>query len=157
LVGLTVGALIVVAATAIMAPRLATDRSVDARLTAELDGLHSSGYLDGIQDLGVVEIDSSAPEPTRQATVGKLSGTTPMEVGSFTKARLERVTARSSNPYGNQAEDRAENHRLHRDSRAAAPPRSNHRAGRSSRPEDIGRSYLAAAGAGGLGAGCLLR
>ena len=74
LVGLTVGALIVVAATAIMAPRLATDRSVDARLTAELDGLHSSGYLDGIQDLVVVEIDSSAPEPTRQATVGKLSG-----------------------------------------------------------------------------------
>ena len=86
LVALTVGALVVVAATVIMAPRLAADRAGDAELTAELEGLQSSGYLDGMQDLVVVTIDSSASEPTRQATVGTLSGTTPMEVGSFTKA-----------------------------------------------------------------------
>ena len=86
LVALTVGALVVVAAAVIMAPRLATDRAGDARLTAELEGLQSNGYLDGMQDLVVVKIDSSAAEPTRQATVGRLSGTTPMEVGSFTKA-----------------------------------------------------------------------
>ncbi len=86
LVALTVGALVVVAATAIMAPRLAADRTGDSRLTAELARLQRSGYLDGMHDLVVVTIDSNASEPTRQATVGTLSGTTPMEVGSFTKA-----------------------------------------------------------------------
>lgn len=86
LVALTVGALVVVAATAIMAPRLATERAGDPQLIAELEQLQSTGYLDGMQDLVVVNVDLNKAEPTRQATVGTLTGTTPMEVGSFTKA-----------------------------------------------------------------------
>ena len=76
----------VLAATAVMAPRLASTPHGDPGLTAQLQDLTKSGALRGFQDLAVSEVDLSGSKPVRQASIGSLTASSPMEIGSITKA-----------------------------------------------------------------------
>lgn len=83
----------VVAATTVLAPSLATTQHGDRDLTAQLQELADTGALHGFHDLAVSEVDLSATEPVREATIGSLSASSPMEIGSITKALTGLVVA----------------------------------------------------------------
>ena len=94
-VALSVAALVVVVATGVLAPRLATDRTGDADLLAQLEDQRSKGLLTGFQALAVAEVDLGGGQPVRSASVGDLTSTTPVEIGSVTKALTGLVIADS--------------------------------------------------------------
>ena len=83
----------VVCATAILAPSLATTLHGDPDLTGQLHELAETGALRGFQDLAVSEVDLSATEPVREAAIGSLTASSPMEIGSITKALTGLVVA----------------------------------------------------------------
>jgi CubicO group peptidase (beta-lactamase class C family) len=85
-VALSVAALVVVAATGVLAPRLATERTGDPDLLALLEDQQNMGLLAGFHDLVVAEVDLGNDEIVRSASVGDLTSTTPVEIGSVTKA-----------------------------------------------------------------------
>ncbi len=95
LLTLVVASVTVLAASAALAPSLATTQSGDPDLTGQLQGLADDGALQGFHDLAVSEVDLSASEPVREATIGSMSASSPMEVGSITKALTGLVVADS--------------------------------------------------------------
>ncbi len=88
---------VVLAVTAIaIAPRLSTDISGNPALLARVDALRDAGDLEGYRDLLVVTVDRSTADPVQQVHVG-LSSTTPVEIGSVTKAMTGLVIADAIN------------------------------------------------------------
>lgn len=77
------------------APQLATTRQGDPALLGQLSGLQQMGGLQGFQDLAVVKVTPGADQPVRLATIGTATATTPMEIGSITKALTGLVIADS--------------------------------------------------------------
>jgi beta-lactamase family protein len=94
-VALSVAALVVVAATGVLAPRLAAARTGDSYLLAQLADQQNMGLLAGLHDLAVAEVDLGDGEPVRSASVGDLTSSTPVEIGSVTKALTGLVIADS--------------------------------------------------------------
>ncbi len=88
----TIAALAVVVTSWMLAPDLATARNGDPVVLAHLEGQRSMGMLYGFKDIAVAEIDLDAPDPVRLAGLGA-TATTPMEVGSVTKAMTGLVIA----------------------------------------------------------------
>jgi CubicO group peptidase (beta-lactamase class C family) len=76
----------------VLAPRLATDRNGDVAVLAHLDHEAGMDMLAGAHDVAVAEVDVNAPQPVRLAGIG-VDHTTPMEVGSITKAMTGLVIA----------------------------------------------------------------
>jgi hypothetical protein len=85
-VALTLTAVVIAAVSWSHAPQLATSRSGDPQLLAQLSGLKRMGRLQGFQDVAVAKIDMDAPQPVSLASLGAATATTPMEIGSITKA-----------------------------------------------------------------------
>lgn len=75
-----------------LAPSLATARNGDPQVLTHLDQQAGWGMLTGYHNLAVAEIDLDAPRPVRLAGIGA-DDTTPMEVGSMTKAMTGLVIA----------------------------------------------------------------
>ena len=92
LVTVLVGAVTVAVASWALAPNLATARNGDTAVLAHLDDQASMGLLAGYQDVAVAEIDLDATQPVRLAGIGA-DDTTPMEIGSMTKAMTGLVIA----------------------------------------------------------------
>jgi len=91
-VTVAMAAVLVTVAVWVHAAQLATDANGDAPLLARIDHLHAMGALAGYQDLAIAEVDLDAPQPVRLAGLGA-TDTTPMEVGSLTKAMTGLVIA----------------------------------------------------------------
>ena len=87
-----VGAVAVALASWTLAPDLAATRNGDSAVLAHLDHQASMGMLAGYESVAVAEIDLDATQPVRLAGIGA-DGTTPMEVGSMTKALTGLVIA----------------------------------------------------------------
>ena len=87
-----VAALAVFVTSWMLTPNLATDRNGDPTVLAHLEKQRDIGMLYGFQDIAVAEIDLDAPAPVRLAGLGA-TATTPMEVGSVTKAMTGLVIA----------------------------------------------------------------
>ena len=87
-----IGAVTVAVASWALAPNLATARNGDTAVLAHLDHQASMGMLAGYQDVAVAEVDLDAAQPVRLAGIGA-DDTTPMEVGSMTKAMTGLVIA----------------------------------------------------------------
>jgi CubicO group peptidase (beta-lactamase class C family) len=68
------------------APHLKSARHGDTALLNQLNGLREMGRLDGYQDLAVAKVDLADARSVRFANLGSVSETTPMEIGSLTKA-----------------------------------------------------------------------
>jgi CubicO group peptidase (beta-lactamase class C family) len=92
LVTVTVGVLTVIAVSWLVAPDLASDRTGDPTLLAQLDHERSTGRLAGLHDVAVAQIDLGAHHAVRVAGLGA-DETTPMEIGSITKAMTGLVIA----------------------------------------------------------------
>ena len=96
LVSLLVASVLVAVVMWTVAPRLAGDRQGDPRVLAQIASQQRLGMLSGQQDLAVAEVEPGSVTPVRLATVGAdLTPTTPMEVGSLTKAMTGLVVADS--------------------------------------------------------------
>lgn len=91
-VALAVTGVVVATTVAIMAPQLATAGHGDAGLLARLASLRSTGTLDGFHDLSIATVDLGTARPVRLASLGTTS-TTPMEIGSISKAMTGLVIA----------------------------------------------------------------
>ena len=78
----------------VLAPNLATARNGDPAVLAHLDQQAGWGMLAGYHDVAVAEVDLDATQPVRLAGIGA-DDTTPMEVGSMTKAMTGLVIADS--------------------------------------------------------------
>jgi CubicO group peptidase (beta-lactamase class C family) len=91
---LILAALVVAVTVWAQAPQLSTSRSGDAALLAQLDGLSAMGGLDGFEDPTVAKVDLGASQPVRVAGIGA-TATTPMEIGSLTKALTGLIIADS--------------------------------------------------------------
>lgn len=89
---LLVGAVTVAIVSWALAPDLAATRNGDSAVLAHLDHQASMGMLAGYESVAVAEIDLDATQPVRLAGIGA-DGTTPMEVGSMTKAMTGLVLA----------------------------------------------------------------
>ena len=76
----------------VLAPNLADTRNGDAAVLDHLDDQASMGMLDGLHDIAVAEIDLEGTRPVKLAGLGA-DETTPMEVGSMTKAMTGLVIA----------------------------------------------------------------
>ncbi len=87
-----IGAVTVAVASWVLAPDLATVRNGDATVLAHLDHQASRGWLTGFHGVAVAEVDLDATHPVRLAGIGA-DDTTPMEVGSMTKAMTGLVIA----------------------------------------------------------------
>ncbi len=87
-----VGALAVAVASWVLSPNLAHTRNGDATVLAHLDHQASRGWLTGFQGVAVAEVDLGATPPVRLAGIGA-DDSTPMEVGSMTKAMTGLVIA----------------------------------------------------------------
>jgi CubicO group peptidase (beta-lactamase class C family) len=85
-------ALAVLVTSWMLTPNLATDGNGDPTVLAHLEKQREIGKLDGFQDIAVAEIDLDAPDRVRLAGLGA-TATTPMEVGSVTKAMTGLVIA----------------------------------------------------------------
>jgi CubicO group peptidase (beta-lactamase class C family) len=94
LVSVVVAAAAVAVAMSLLSPQLADDRNGDSQLLAKLDGEQNMGMLAGYRDLAVAEVDLNSAQPVRLAGRGARS-TTPMEIGSLTKALTGLVVADS--------------------------------------------------------------
>ena len=89
---IAVAALAVLVTSWMLTPDLATARTGDPAVLAHLEEERSMGLLSGFQDIAVAQIDLDAPVPVRLAGIGA-TATTPMEVGSVTKAMTGLVVA----------------------------------------------------------------
>ena len=76
----------------VLSPDLATARNGDPVVLAHLDQQAGWGMLAGYHDVAVAEVDLDAARPVRLAGIGA-DDTTPMEVGSMTKAMTGLVIA----------------------------------------------------------------
>ena len=75
-----------------MAPDLSAARNGDPTVLAHLDDQASMGMLAGYESVAVAEVDLDSEHPVRLAGIGA-DDTTPMEVGSLTKAMTGLVIA----------------------------------------------------------------
>jgi CubicO group peptidase (beta-lactamase class C family) len=75
-----------------LSPNLAGARNGDRTVLARLDQQAGMGMLAGYHDVAVAEVDLNAAQPVRLAGIGA-DDTTPMEVGSLTKAMTGLVIA----------------------------------------------------------------
>ena len=75
-----------------VSPNLAAARNGDPTVLAHLDQQAGRGMLAGYHDVAVAEVDLDAAQPVRLAGIGA-DDTTPMEVGSMTKAMTGLVIA----------------------------------------------------------------
>lgn len=87
-----IGAVTVLVVSAALSPNLATDRNGDTTVLAHLDQQASWGNLGGYRDVAVAEVNLDAAQPIRLGGLGA-DDTTPMEVGSMTKAMTGLVIA----------------------------------------------------------------
>jgi len=87
-----IGAVAVAVTSWVLAPNLATARSGDPAVLTHLDHQASMGMLGDYQDVAVAEVDLDSAQPVRLAGIGA-DDTTPMEVGSMTKAMTGLVIA----------------------------------------------------------------
>jgi CubicO group peptidase (beta-lactamase class C family) len=87
-----VGAVTVAVVSAVLSPSLAGSRNGDRPVLAHLDQQAGMGMLAGYHDVAVAEVDLDAAQPVRLAGIGA-DDTTPMEVGSMTKAMTGLVIA----------------------------------------------------------------
>jgi CubicO group peptidase (beta-lactamase class C family) len=92
LLTVTVAALAVVVTSWMLTPNLATARNGNPIVLAHLEEQRDMGMLNGFHDIAVAEIDLDAADPVQLAGVGA-TATTPMEVGSVTKAMTGLVIA----------------------------------------------------------------
>jgi CubicO group peptidase (beta-lactamase class C family) len=76
----------------VLSPNLATVRNGDPVFLAHLDRQAGWCMVAGYHDVAVAEVDLAATEPVRLAGIGA-DDTTPMEVGSMTKAMTGLVIA----------------------------------------------------------------
>ncbi len=76
----------------VLAPKLASATNGDPELLAQLDQQVNLGVLAGLHDVAVAEVDLHANHKVRLAGIGA-DDTTPMEVGSLTKAMTGLVIA----------------------------------------------------------------
>ena len=86
------GALTIAVVSWVLDPDLATARNGDPVVLAHLDQQAGWGMLAGYHSLAVAQVDLDATEPVRLAGIGA-DDTTPMEVGSMTKALTGLVIA----------------------------------------------------------------
>lgn len=91
-VTVTIAAVAVAAVSWVLAPDLAKARSGDRAVLTRLADEHRTGMLTGLHDLAVAEVDLDDRQPVRLAGIGA-DATTPMEVGSVTKAMTGLVIA----------------------------------------------------------------
>ena len=87
-----IGAVAVAVASWVLAPNLAAARNGDPAVLAHLDHQASMGTLAGYESVAVAEVDLDSTQPVRLAGIGA-NATTPMEVGSMTKAMTGLVIA----------------------------------------------------------------
>jgi len=87
-----IGAVTVAIASWALSPNLADTRNGDPTVLAHLDHQATEGWLTGYHDVAVAEIELNASRPVRLAGIGA-NGTTPMEIGSMTKAMTGLVIA----------------------------------------------------------------
>jgi CubicO group peptidase (beta-lactamase class C family) len=87
-----IGAVTVAVVSWVWSPDLAVTRTGDPTVLAHLDQQARHGWLTGNHAVAVAEIDLDAAEPVRLAGIGA-DDTTPMEVGSLTKAMTGLVIA----------------------------------------------------------------
>ena len=87
-----IGILGVAVASWAMAPNLSAARNGDPTVLAHLDDQASMGMLAGYESVAVAEVDLDSEHPVRLAGIGA-DDTTPMEVGSLTKAMTGLVIA----------------------------------------------------------------
>jgi CubicO group peptidase (beta-lactamase class C family) len=87
-----IGALTVALVSWALSPNLADTRNGDATVLADVDVQADRGTLAGHHDIAVAEVDLDSAQPVRLAGIGA-DDTTPMEVGSMTKAMTGLVVA----------------------------------------------------------------
>jgi CubicO group peptidase (beta-lactamase class C family) len=87
-----IGALTVAVVSWVLSPDLAVARTGDHTVLAHIDQQARKGWLTGNHAVAVAEIDLGAAQPVRLAGIGA-DDTTPMEVGSMTKAMTGLVIA----------------------------------------------------------------
>ena len=87
-----IGAVIVAVVSWVLSPDLAIARTGDPAVLAHLDQQARNGWLASNHAVAVAEIDLDAAQPVRLAGIGA-DDTTPMEVGSLTKAMTGLVIA----------------------------------------------------------------
>ena len=87
-----VAGIVVTMTSWVLAPHLAAVSNGDPTAMARLDQQAGWGMLAGYHDLAVAQVDLSAAQPVRLAGLGA-DATTPMEVGSLTKAMTGLVIA----------------------------------------------------------------
>ena len=87
-----IGAVTVAVVSWVLSPDLAVARNGDPTVLAHLDQQAQKGWLATNHAVAVAEIDLEAPQRVRLAGIGA-DGTTPMEVGSMTKAMTGLVIA----------------------------------------------------------------
>ena len=87
-----IGAVTVAVVSWVLSPNLAVTRNGDPTVLAHLDQQARHGWLTGNHAVAVAEIDLAAAQPVRLAGIGA-DDTTPMEVGSMTKAMTGLVIA----------------------------------------------------------------
>ena len=87
-----IGAVTVAVVSWVVSPNLAAARNGDPTVLAHLDQQAGMGMLAGYHDVAVAEVDLDAAQPVRLAGIGA-DDTTPMEVGSMTKAMTGLVIA----------------------------------------------------------------
>ena len=87
-----IGAVTVAVVSWVLSPDLAVTRNGDPTVLAHLDQQARQGWLASNHAVAVAEIDLEAAQPVRLAGIGA-DDTTPMEVGSMTKAMTGLVIA----------------------------------------------------------------
>ncbi len=87
-----VAGLVVSLASWVLAPHLASTRTGDGSVLTQLDEQRAMGVLDGFHKVSVAQIDLGAATQIRFAGLGA-DATTPIEVGSLTKAMTGLVIA----------------------------------------------------------------
>ncbi|MEV5967108.1 serine hydrolase domain-containing protein [Kribbella sp. NPDC051952] len=92
LVTVLIGTLTVAVVSWALSPNLADTRNGDATVLAHLDHQAGQGMLDGYHSVAVAEVDLNAAQPVQLAGIGA-DDTTPMEIGSITKALTGLVIA----------------------------------------------------------------
>ena len=92
LLAVLVAGIVVTMTSWALAPHLATAPNGDPVVLARLDQQAHMGMLAGYHDLAVAQVDLGAAQPVRAAGLGS-DATTPMEVGSLTKAMTGLVIA----------------------------------------------------------------
>jgi CubicO group peptidase (beta-lactamase class C family) len=87
-----IGAVSVALASWVLSPNLADARNGDPTVLSHIDAQADMGVLAGHRDVAVAEVDLDSTQPVRLAGIGA-DDTTPMEVGSMTKAMTGLVIA----------------------------------------------------------------